>query len=86
MDMTERTTLRDFNRKKWLHFPCLHEYYKRVRLSKWISIAEAEWFYEDLQDLLKLTPKKDVPFIVGDWNAKIGSHSVMSDFLRPYGL
>ena len=35
--------------------------------------AEVELFYEDLQDLLKLTPKKDVPFIVGDWNAKIGS-------------
>ena len=32
-----------------------------------------EWFYEDLQDLLKLTPKKDVLFIIGDWNAKGGS-------------
>ena len=35
--------------------------------------AEAEWFYEDLQDLLELTPKKDVLFITGDWNAKVGS-------------
>ena len=35
--------------------------------------AEAEWFYEDLQDLLELTPKKDVLFIIGDWNAKAGS-------------
>ena len=35
--------------------------------------AEAEWFYEDLQDLLELTPKKDVFFIIGDWNAKVGS-------------
>ena len=35
--------------------------------------AEVEWFYEDLQDLLELTPKKDVPFIIGDWNAKVGS-------------
>ena len=35
--------------------------------------AEAEWFYEDLQDLLELTPKKDVLFIIGDWNAKVGS-------------
>ena len=35
--------------------------------------AEVEWFYEDLQDLLELTPKKDVPFIIGDWNAKAGS-------------
>ena len=35
--------------------------------------AEAEWFYEDLQDHLELTPKKDVLFIIGDWNAKVGS-------------
>ena len=32
--------------------------------------AKAEWFYEDLQDLLELTPPKDVLFIIGDWNAK----------------
>ena len=35
--------------------------------------AEVEWFYVDLQDLLELTPKKDVLFIIGDWNAKLGS-------------
>ena len=35
--------------------------------------AEVEWFYEDLPDLLELTPKKDVLFIIGDWNAKVGS-------------
>ena len=35
--------------------------------------AEVEWFYEDLQDLLELTPKKVVLFIIGDWNAKVGS-------------
>ena len=35
--------------------------------------AEVEWFYEDLQDLLGLTPKKDVLFIIGDWNEKVGS-------------
>ena len=35
--------------------------------------AEVEWFYEDLQHLLELTPKKDVFFIIGDWNAKVGS-------------
>ena len=34
---------------------------------------EVEWFYEDLQDLLELTPKKDVLFIIGDWNAKVGT-------------
>ena len=35
--------------------------------------AELEWFYEDLQDLLELTCKKDALFIIGDWNAKVGS-------------
>ena len=34
---------------------------------------EFEWFYKDLQNLLELTPKKDVLFIIGDWNAKVGS-------------
>ena len=38
--------------------------------------AEVEWFYEDLQDLLELTPKKDVLFIRGDWNAKVGSQEI----------
>ena len=36
------------------------------------SNAEVEWFYENLQDLLELTPQKDVLFIIGDWNAKVG--------------
>ena len=35
--------------------------------------AEVEWLYEDLQDLLELTPQKDVLFMIGDWNAKVGS-------------
>ena len=35
--------------------------------------AEVEQFYDDLQDLLELTPKKDVLFIIGDWNAKVGN-------------
>jgi len=58
--------------------------------------AEVEWFYEDLRDLLELTPKKDVLFIIGDWNAKVGSQetpgsevkwsrSVVSDSLWPCG-
>jgi len=38
--------------------------------------AEVEWFYEGLQDLLELTPKKDVLFIIGDWNAKVGSQEI----------
>ena len=38
--------------------------------------AEVEWFYEDLQDLVELTPKKDALFIIGDWNAKVGSQEI----------
>jgi len=38
--------------------------------------AEAEWFYEDLQDFLELTPKNGVLFIIGDWNAEIGSQEI----------
>ena len=39
--------------------------------------AEVEWFYEDLRDLLELTPKKDVLLIIGDWNAKVGSQETL---------
>ena len=38
--------------------------------------AEVEQFYEDLENLLELTPKKDVLFILGDWNAKVGSQEI----------
>ena len=38
--------------------------------------AEVEWFYEDLQDLLELTAKKDVLLIIGDWNAKVESQEI----------
>ena len=39
--------------------------------------VEVEWFYKDLQDLLELTPKKYVLFIIGDWNAKVGSQEIL---------
>ena len=39
--------------------------------------AEVEWFYEDLQDLLELTPKNDILFIIGDWNAKVGNQETL---------
>ena len=39
--------------------------------------AEVEWFYEDIQDLLELTPKKDILFIIGDWNARVGSQEIL---------
>ena len=38
--------------------------------------AEVEWFYEDSQDLLKLTPQKDILFIIGNWNAEVGSQEL----------
>ena len=41
-----------------------------------VEEAEAERFYDDLQDLLELTPKKYVLFIIGDWNAKVGSQDI----------
>ena len=47
--------------------------------------AEVEQFYEDLQDLLELTPKKDVLFIIGDWNAKVGSQETPG-VTRKFGL
>ena len=47
--------------------------------------AEVEWFYEDLQDLLELTPQKDVLFIIGDWTAKIGSQET-SGVTGKFGL
>ena len=47
--------------------------------------AEVEWFYEDLQDLLELTPQKDVLSIIGDWNAKIESQET-SGVTGTFGL
>ena len=41
--------------------------------------AEVEWFYEDLQDLLELILKKDAFFIIGDWNAKVGSQEISGE-------
>ena len=41
-----------------------------------VEEAESEWFYEELQDLLELTPKKNVLFFIGDWNAKVGSQEI----------
>ena len=48
-------------------------------------MSEVEQFYEDLQDLLELTPTKDVLFIIGDWNAKVGSQ-VMTGLRGKLGL
>ena len=55
--------------------PCLSYLFKRPTFIYCLLRieAEVERFYEDLQDLLELTPQKDVLFIVGDWNAKVGS-------------
>ena len=47
--------------------------------------AEVEWFYEDLQDLLELTPQKNALFIIGDWNAKVG-HQEITGVTGKFGL
>ena len=47
--------------------------------------VETEWVNEDLQNLLELTPKKDVPFIIGDWNAKVGSQEISGETVK-FGL
>ena len=49
------------------------QYHSNPSLCPSSNAEEAEWFYEDLQDLLELTRKNDVLFIIGDWNAKVGS-------------
>ena len=51
--------------------------------------ADFEWFCYDLQDLLELTPKKDIFFIIGDWNAKVGGQEtpgVTANFASEYGM
>ena len=51
--------------------------------------AEVEWFYGDLQDLLELTPQKDVLFMIGDWNAKVGSQEtprIQANLAMEYGM
>ena len=51
--------------------------------------VEVEWFYEDLQDFLELTPKKDVLFLIGDWNAKVESQEtpgVQTNLALEYGM
>ena len=48
--------------------------------------AEVEWFYDDLQDLLELTPKKDVLFIIEDWNAKVASQEMILGLTAKFGL
>ena len=47
--------------------------------------AEVEWFYEDLKDLLELTPKKEVLLIIGDWNAKVRSQEI-AGVMSKFGL
>ena len=53
--------------------PFISQQSKFMMLPSNAEEAEVEWFYEDLQDLLELTPPKNGIFIIGDWNAKVGS-------------
>ena len=67
------------NRIILVHFQCKPFDITRIQVYAPINNAEEdeiEWFCEDLQDLLVLTPQKDVLFIIGDWNAKVGSQEI----------
>ena len=57
---------------KLFNIPVIHVYDPTTKTEE----AEVEWFYEDLYDLLELTPKGDVLFITGDWNAKVGNQEI----------
>ena len=59
-----------------VHFPGKSFSITVIQVYAPTSNAEAEWFYEDLQDLPELKPKKDVLFIIRDWNAKVGSQEI----------
>ena len=62
----------EINPSKPFNFTVIQVYVPNRNAEK----AEVEYFYEDLQDLLELTPKKDVLFIIGDWKAKVGSQEI----------
>ena len=65
------------NRMISVHFQCKPFNITVIQAYEATSNAEeAEQFYEDLQDFLELTPKKDILFIIGDWNAKVGSQEI----------
>ena len=57
---------------KWFNITVIQVYAPTINAKE----AEVESFYEDLQDFLELTPKKNVQFIIGDWNAKVGSQEI----------
>ena len=59
-----------------VHFQANHSIIQVYAPTSNAEDAEVERFYEDLQDLLELTPKKDVLFIIGAWNAKVGSQEI----------
>ena len=80
------------NQRLWQNNPCSFssqtiQYHSNPSLAPTSNAeeAEVERFYEDLKDLLELTPKKDVLFIIGDWNAKVGSQEI-SGVTGKFGL
>ena len=58
--------------RQTIHIPVIQVYAPTTNAEE----AEVEWFYEDLQDHLELTPKKHVLFIIGNWNAKVESQEI----------
>ena len=69
MDAISKTTERSLFPRQTIHITVIQVYAPTSTGEE----AEAEWFYEDQQDLLELTPQKDGLFIIVDWNAKVGS-------------
>ena len=61
---------------QWRKISIRLEYHSNPAPTTHAKEAEVIWFYEDLQDLLELTLQKDVCFITGDWNAKVGSQEI----------
>ena len=59
---------------------------KVIQVCALTSSSEAEWFYEDLQELLKLRTKKDVTFIIGDWNSKVRHQNILGVITDKCGL
>ena len=66
------SSIRSYRSHRTIQFQLLQHYWLEFEL----DYRDTEWFYEDLQDPLELTPQNDVLFIIGDWNAKVGSQEI----------
>ena len=72
LDAISKTTERSLFPRQLIQYHCNPSYAVTSNAEE----AEVEWFYEDLQDLLELIPKKHILFIIGGWNTKLGSEDI----------